>query len=221
MQQSAGETTTPENRPLRVNGPAPDFQLNTTQGPRTLADFAGKWLVLFSHQSDFRPACATEFVGFANHYEAFQKLNCEVMAVSADSLGSHMAWLWNLKEKFNTTIPFPFAADPSRKTINAYNMMAQVGPGQFSPGRATFIIDEQSVLRAMLYYPVPVARSVAEILRIVSALQVNQAHSVATPEGWQPGDKVLMPPPPTLADAEARLQAGGECVDWYFCKKQI
>lgn len=219
--QIADETPQPAHTPLRVNGPAPDFQLATTQGPRTLADFVGRWLVMFSHQSDFRPVCATEFIAFANHYDAFQKLNCEVMAVSADSLGSHMAWLWNFKEKFNTTIPFPFAADPARKTIHAYNMLAQVGPGQLSPGRATFIIDDKSVLRAMLYYPVPVARSVAEILRLVTALQVNQSHSVAIPEGWHPGDKVLLPPPSTLADAEARLQAGTECIDWYFCRKEI
>jgi peroxiredoxin (alkyl hydroperoxide reductase subunit C) len=40
-------------------------------------------------------------------------------------------------------------------------------------------------------------------------------------KGWQPGDKVIVPPPPTAAEAEARLGEGYEVVDWYFCRKKI
>jgi len=57
-----------------------------------------------------------------------------------------------------------------------------------------------------------------EILRLVTALQTSEANGIATPEGWQPGDKVIVPPPAT---AEARMQEGYECTDWYFCKKAL
>jgi peroxiredoxin (alkyl hydroperoxide reductase subunit C) len=44
---------------------------------------------------------------------------------------------------------------------------------------------------------------------------------VATPEGWQPGDKVIVPPPSTTEGAEKRLEEGYECTDWYFCQKSL
>lgn len=47
------------------------------------------------------------------------------------------------------------------------------------------------------------------------------AHGVATPENWKPGDKVIVPPPKTMADAAQRMNEGYECVDWYFCKKAL
>jgi peroxiredoxin (alkyl hydroperoxide reductase subunit C) len=46
-------------------------------------------------------------------------------------------------------------------------------------------------------------------------------HKIATPEGWQPGDKVIVPPPQDANAAEARMNEGYECTDWYFCKKSL
>jgi len=54
---------------------------------------------------------------------------------------------------------------------------------------------------------------------LVITLQISEANKVATPEGWQPGDKVIVPPPATTEAAEARVNEGYECTDWYFCKK--
>jgi len=50
-------------------------------------------------------------------------------------------------------------------------------------------------------------------------LEPSEKHGVATPEGWKPGDKVIVPPPQTVAAAEKRMQEGFECTDWYFCRK--
>jgi peroxiredoxin (alkyl hydroperoxide reductase subunit C) len=52
-------------------------------------------------------------------------------------------------------------------------------------------------------------------------MQTSDANKVATPEGWQPGDKVIVPPPQDVDAAEARMGEGHECVDWYFCKKAL
>ena len=64
-------------------------------------------------------------------------------------------------------------------------------------------------------------RSVEEILRLLQALQTSDAHGVATPEAWRPGEQVIVPPPTTTAEAEARKDAGYDYVDWYFCKKDL
>ena len=58
-------------------------------------------------------------------------------------------------------------------------------------------------------------------LYVVNALQISDKHGVATPEAWQVGDKVIVPPPATVEAAEARMSEGHECVDWYFCKKDL
>lgn len=64
-------------------------------------------------------------------------------------------------------------------------------------------------------------RSIPEFLRLVAALQTSDKHKIATPEGWQPGEKVIVPPPGTAEAAEQRLDEGYECTDWYFCRKSL
>ncbi|MHB1515295.1 MAG: peroxiredoxin [Acidiferrobacteraceae bacterium] len=204
----------------RLNQLAPDFEAKTTHGVRKLADYKGKWLVLFSHPADFTPVCTTEFIAFAQAYPEFQKLNCELLGLSIDSVYAHMAWVRNIKEKFGVDIPFPIIEDLSMRIANAYGMI-QVGASDTSAVRATFIIDDKSILRAMVYYPMTNGRSIAEFLRLVAALQTTDRSKVATPENWQMGDKVIVPPPGSVQDAEKRMKEGYECADWYFCTKSL
>jgi peroxiredoxin (alkyl hydroperoxide reductase subunit C) len=204
----------------RINEPAPDFQARTTHGVKKLADYRGKWLVLFSHPADFNPVCTTEFMAFAKRHADFQALNTELLGLSIDSYYSHVAWVRNIKEKFGVEIPFPIIEDLSMKVARAYGMI-HPGAADTSAVRATFIIDPEGMLRAMVYYPMTNGRSINEFVRLVAALQTSDANKVATPEGWQPGDKVIVPPPADMAAAEARMQEDYECTDWYFCKKAV
>ena len=205
----------------RLNERAPEFDAPTTHGRKTLADYEGKWLVLFSHPADFTPVCTTEFMAFAKAADKFSEINCELLGLSIDSHYSHVAWVRNIEEKFGVKIPFPIIADLSMTVAKAYGMV-HPGASDTSAVRATFIIDPQSMLRAMLYYPMTNGRSVDEILRLVKALQISTEHDVATPENWQPGDKVIVPPPVSTEEAQARLNNSEyECTDWYFCKKSI
>jgi peroxiredoxin (alkyl hydroperoxide reductase subunit C) len=204
----------------RMNESAPEFEAKTTHGTKKLSDYKGKWLILFSHPADFTPVCTTEFMAFAKACPEFRKLNCELLGLSIDSYYAHVAWIRNIKEKFGMDIPFPIIEDLSMKVANAYGMI-QPGASDTSAVRATFVIDDKGILRAMVYYPMTNGRSVPEFLRLVKALQSSDSNGVATPEGWQPGDKVIVPPPATAADADKRLKEGYECSDWYFCKKAI
>jgi peroxiredoxin (alkyl hydroperoxide reductase subunit C) len=204
----------------RLNEPAPAFEAPTTHGVKKLEDYRGKWLVLFSHPADFTPVCTTEFIAFAKRADQFAAVSTELLGLSIDSHFSHLAWERNIKEKFGVEIPFPIIADLSMAVAKAYGMV-QPGASDTSAVRATFIIDPEGILRAMVYYPMSNGRSIDEILRLVKALQTSDEHGVATPENWQPGEKVIVPPPATVAAANERESAGYECVDWYFCKKAI
>lgn len=95
----------------RLNAPAPAFSAKTTHGDRSLADYKGQWLVLFSHPSDFTPVCTTEFIGFAEVAAELKARNCELLGLSIDSIFSHIAWTRNISEKFGVEIPFPIIED--------------------------------------------------------------------------------------------------------------
>ncbi len=204
----------------RLNEPAPDFDTNTTDGQKTLNDYKGRWLVLFSHPADFTPVCTTEFMAFAKAHSKFQALECELLGLSIDSNYAHIAWARNIKEKFGVEIQFPIIEDLSMKVATAYGMI-QPGASDTSAVRATFLIDPEGILRAMVYYPMSNGRSIDEFLRLLTALQTSDKYGVATPENWKPGEQVIVPPPKTAAEAEARMEEGYDCTDWYFCKKDL
>ena len=195
----------------RLNEAAPDFNAPTTHGPRALSDYKGKWLVLFSHPADFTPVCTTEFIAFAKAAPDFAKLGAELLGLSIDSTHSHIAWMRNIKEKFGVEIPFPIIDDLKMDVAKAYGMI-HAGASDTSAVRATFL----------MYYPMSNGRSIPEFLRLLAALQTSDANGVATPEGWQPGDKVIVPPAKTFAEANRRMESGEyECTDFYFCKKSL
>jgi peroxiredoxin (alkyl hydroperoxide reductase subunit C) len=205
----------------RLHEPAPDFKALTTMGERKLVDYRGRWLLFFSHPSGFTPVCTSEFVAFAKSFRRFQELQCDLLALSVDSNFSHLAWMRNIKEKFGIEIPFPIVEDVTMRIAAVYGMVMP-GASDTSTIRTTFMIDPEGMMRAILCYPLTNGRSIAEILRLLQAMQASDEHKVVTPEGWQPGDRVMLPPPQTAGVAESRLQdASTECVDWYYCEREI
>ncbi len=204
----------------RLNEAAPDFETVTTHGVRKLSDYKGKWLILFSHPADFTPVCTTEFMAFARAHDKFTALNTELLGLSIDSKYAHIAWVRSIKEKFGVDIRFPIIEDLSMRVAHAYGMVMP-GASDTSAVRATFVIDPNGILRAMVYYPMSNGRSINEFLRLVAALQTADANKVATPENWQPGEPVIVPPPQTSDAAEARKGEGYDYTDWYFSKKVL
>ena len=77
------------NGNVRIGQLAPDFEAKTTQGPIKLADYRGKWIVLFSHPGDFTPVCTTEIIGFAKANTYFENLKTKLIGLSVDSNASH------------------------------------------------------------------------------------------------------------------------------------
>lgn len=204
----------------RLNEPAPAFNAPTTAGQKTLEDYKGKWLILFSHPADFTPVCTTEFIAFAERQDDFNARNTELLGLSIDSHYSHIAWMLNIKEKFGVEINFPIIADLNMAVAQAYGMI-QPGASDTAAVRATFVIDPEGVLRAMLYYPMNAGRSVDEIHRLLVALQTADENKCAMPENWKPGDKVIVPPPATAEAAMTRADEGYNTVDWYFSTRAL
>ena len=198
---------------------APDFEAVTTQGTLKLSDFEGSWLVLFSHPADFTPVCTTEFMAFSEIYEDLQKRNTQLLGLSVDSVSSHIAWIRNVEEKMGVKIPFPIIADLNKEVSMKFGM---IHPEQSKTEtvRCVFIIDPESKIRTMLYYPLTTGRNMKEILRIIDALQATDKLKVATPANWQPGDPVVVPAPTTTEGAESRVKEGYDCKDWYLCFKK-
>ena len=182
-------------------------------GERSLADYRGRWLLLFSHPSDFTPVCTSEFIALAKLFPRFQALGCDLLGLSVDSLYAHLAWVRSIRAEFGVEIPFPIAEDLSMSIAAAYGMIHPADTDT-STVRATFLIDPTGIVRLLTYYPMATGRNLEELVRALAALQETDASGLSTPAGWQPGDEAILPPPLTVAEADARTEAGATA--WYY-----
>ena len=206
-----------------IGDPAPAFRSMTTMGKVNFPeDYKGKWVVFFSHPADFTPVCTTEFIALARRADEFREINAELLGLSIDSLHSHLAWAESIEHidldgKGKVKIPFPIVADISMSVAKAYGMLQTVAKTQTV--RAVFIIDPDSIIRAILFYPMSTGRNIDEIKRIILSLQKHDADNVSTPADWNPGDPVVMGAPLTLEDAKKRMEDADENTipySWYL-----
>nr|WP_163895419.1 peroxiredoxin [Mycolicibacterium hippocampi] len=214
----------------RIGDPAPAFTAATTQGDINFpADYAGKWVILFSHPADFTPVCTSEFMTFAAMADQFASYNTELVGLSIDGLYSHIAWLRTIKDKIefrgmrDVEVKFPLIEDVSMEVARKYGMIM---PNEDSTKavRAVFVIDPKAIIRAVIYYPLSLGRNFDELLRVIKALQTADHFDVATPADWRPGDAVIVPPAGSCGTAKQRMDDqvdGVECVDWFFCTKEL
>src|SRR4051812_17422070 len=155
--------------PPLLHDPAPNFQARTTMGDRSLADYRGRWLLLFSHPADFTPVCTSEFIAFSRAADRFEELGCGLLALSIDSLFSHFAWIRSIHAQFGVKVPFPIVEDPSMAVARAYGMIAPNAP-YASKLRAAYVIDPEGIIRAISWYPMTTGRNIEELLRLIAAL---------------------------------------------------
>jgi peroxiredoxin (alkyl hydroperoxide reductase subunit C) len=219
----------PFRMPL-IGDEAPAFQAHTTQGPINFPkDYAGKWVILFSHPADFTPVCTTEFMTFATMMPEFKALNCELVGLSIDSHYAHIAWLRTIKEKIkyknmsNVEVTFPLIADVKMDVAKRFGMV-QPAASDTQAVRAVFLIDPKGKVRAILYYPLSNGRNFSELKRLLIALQTSDAHGCATPADWQPGDDVIVPPPGSCGTAKERVEKPARdayALDWFITFKKL
>ncbi|MDQ7796749.1 MAG: peroxiredoxin, partial [Spirochaetia bacterium] len=186
----------------------PTLTLQTTQGVMNLpGDLKGRWFVLFSHPADFTPVCTTEFVGFQRLMPEFEKLGVRLIGMSVDQVFSHIKWIEWIKEKLGVEITFPIAA----ANDSIANALGMLHPGKgTNTVRAVFVVDPQSKVRLVVYYPQEIGRNMEEVLRAVKALQVADKNNVAVPANWPNNelikDRVIISPAKTVTEAATRLK---------------
>ena len=127
---------------------APDFSLSDQHGNTvSLADYAGKKIVLYFYPRDNTPGCSRQACAFAGAYEDFKTMNVAVIGVSKDSVASHVKFA----EKYS--LPFTLLSDPELQAIQAYDVWQEKkNYGKVSVGvvRSTYIIDENGVIEKVM-----------------------------------------------------------------------
>lgn len=147
-----------------------------------LADYRGKWVVLFFYPRDFTFICPTEIEGFGKLEGEFVKLNCVILAASTDSEWSHKAWFTS--DARLQGVAYPILADTTHALASAYGVYnADEGLAE----RGLFIINPEGIVKYALVSAGSVGRSVDETLRVLKALQSGGL----CPINWKPGEKTL------------------------------
>lgn len=212
----------------RIGDEAPKFKAVTTQGNINFPDdYAGEWVILFSHPADFTPVCTSEFMTFATLEDKFNQANCKLVGLSIDGLYSHIAWLRTIQEKIeykgmkNVEVKFPLIEDITMEVAKKYGMI-QANEASTKAVRAVFFVDPKGIIRTIIYYPLSLGRNFDELYRVIIALQTADKFDVATPADWQPGDDVIIGPAGSCGTAKERMESEElECEDWFFCHKKL
>jgi len=203
---------------------APSFTAESTNGPITFPDdYPGKWKVLCSHPADFTPVCSTEILELATEYDAFKKLNTQLVVVSTDDLETHINWKKSLESlNYNgegqQNIKFPIVDDQTKVIAKAYGMIHEHTPSS-KDVRGVFIIDPSNTVRALFFYPSTTGRNMDEIKRTVEALQVSDKKTVLTPANWEPGKDVMLTSGQAGEQANKKDPSVNE-LTWYMMYKK-
>jgi len=176
-----------------INEPAPGFTqdafVNNEIKKISLADYKGKWVILFFYPADFTFVCPTELGELADRHEQLKALGVEVISVSTDTAFVHKAWHDN--SPTIGKIKFPMLADPTGSVCKNYGTYIE---GEGLSLRGTFFIDPEGVLKAYELHDNSIGRSADELIRKVQAAQyVAQHQGEVCPMNWKPGEKTLKP----------------------------
>jgi peroxiredoxin Q/BCP len=145
---------------VKVGEAAPDFTLPDQDGKQvTLSSLKGKVVVLYFYPKDFTSGCTKEACHFRDAYEDFTEAGAEVVGVSADSQESH--------RKFRDAylLPFNLLSDEKGEVKKLYGVA-----GHLFPGRVTFVIDKESVVRHVFSSQTDMKAHVDEAMKILKSL---------------------------------------------------
>lgn len=149
--------------PARVGSAAPDFTLPDRSGsPVSLHDFLGKNIVLYFYPKDETPGCTAEACSFRDSYEAFKEAGAEVIGISSDSSEAHQRFATHHR------LPFILLSDADGACRKLYGVPATFG---LLPGRVTYIIDQQGIVRHIFSSQFQPAKHISEALKTLQDLR--------------------------------------------------
>jgi alkyl hydroperoxide reductase subunit AhpC len=195
---------------LRIGDEAPDFTVDTTQGPIRFHEWIGDgWAILFSHPKDFTPVCTTELGYMAGLVPEFKKRNTKIIGLSVDPVEDHNRWMKDIEETQGHAVTYPLIGDKELKVAKLYDMIHPNASGETkrtaadnATVRSVFLVGPDKKIKAMLTYPMSTGRNFDEVLRLLDSCQLTAKHKVATPVNWKQGQDVIIVP--SVPDEEAK-----------------
>lgn len=187
-----------------VTRQAPDFTSSAVLGNGEIVNnfnfkkhVNGKAAVLFFYPLDFTFVCPSELIAFDHRYEEFKKRGVEVVGVSIDSEFTHNAWRNTPTENGGIgAVKYALAADVKHEIAKAYGIEH---PEEGVALRASFLIDENGVVRHQIVNDLPLGRNIDEMLRMVDALQFHEEHGEVCPAQWEKGKEGMKDNPEGVA----------------------
>jgi len=196
---------------LKLGDVAPDFQVETTEGPIRFHEWIGNsWAVLFSHPKDFTPVCTTELGYMAKIKPEFDRRNTKIIGLSVDPVRDHARWASDIKETQGTAPNYPLIGDIDLRVAKLYDMLpaeTEGGSEGRTPAdnqtvRTVFVIGPDKKIKLTIAYPMTTGRNFDEVLRVIDSLQLTAKHKVSTPVNWKRGEDVIIAG--SVSDEEAK-----------------
>ncbi|KAL4424932.1 hypothetical protein ABPG77_009661 [Micractinium sp. CCAP 211/92] len=195
---------------VEVGEAAPDFSLPAVVDGEvkqvSLADYKGKYVILFFYPKDFTFVCPTEIIAFSDRAKEFEALNCQLLACSTDTPEVHLAWIKTPRKRGGLGyMQIPILADVTKAVSARYGTLKRDAGIAL---RGLFLINPEGALEHITVNNFPIGRNVDEALRTLQAVQYVAEHGEVCPAGWKPGEKTM------VADPEKSLEyfetVGGE-----------
>lgn len=170
-----------------ISSVAPDFSLSAVERESdvstiSLSDYSGQWLLLIFYPRDFSFVCPTELTSYSLRVSDFERRNCRLLALSVDSIDSHVEWLNADKNDGGIgPLQFPLASDVGGTVARQYGVYSRQDDVSL---RGTFLIDPDSIVQYGVIHNLAVGRSVDETLRVLDALQSGGL----CPSNWTQAD---------------------------------
>jgi alkyl hydroperoxide reductase subunit AhpC len=180
-----------------VTQPAPAFKAQAVMPDGSfqevsLADYRGRYVLLFFYPLDFTFVCPTEIIAFSDRVADFQELDVQVLGASIDSQYTHLAWRNTPRTQGGLgQIDYPLLADLNKEIGKAYDVLLPDGVCL----RGLFLIDREGVVRHEVINDLPLGRSVDEALRMVKALQHFEKNGEVCPANWSDGARTIKATP--------------------------
>ncbi len=181
--------------PLSLEDEIPELEMDIYDpetdevGSKKLADYKGKWLVLFFYPADFTFVCPTELKDLNKSYQAIKDANAELLVISVDTVFSHKRRVET--ESLLKDFGIKMVSDRKAELSDLFGILNQESGNS---DRGTFIISPDGVVKSIEVVTEPIGRSASELVRKLNALDFVRNHpGEACPASWNIGLKTLKP----------------------------
>jgi len=171
-----------------VKKEAPDFKARAVMPDDSVADVKlsdhrGKYVALVFYPKDSTSVCSSEIVAYEKRFDEFKARECDVIALSVDSIDSHQAFKKSLVESGQIKgVRFPIASDAAKSIARDYGILFD---DKLSL-RSLFLVDPKGVVRHAVINDLPLGRDVDESLRMLDAVQHVDKSGEACMANWRP-----------------------------------